>query len=48
VFNAAATQNIGKHFQVFARADNFFDKKNVEDEYDIDGVRFLAGLKMSF
>lgn len=48
VCNIAATQDIGAHLQLFARADNIFDKKNVEDEYDIDGIQVLAGLKMSF
>jgi outer membrane cobalamin receptor len=47
VCNLAVTQDIGKHFQVFARADNMLDKKNIDDEYDIDGMEFLAGIKMS-
>jgi outer membrane receptor for ferrienterochelin and colicin len=46
VCNIAVTQDIGEHFQLFARADNILDKKNVDDEYDIDGIEFLAGLKM--
>jgi outer membrane receptor for ferrienterochelin and colicin len=46
--NIAVTKDIGKHFQVFARADNIFGKETVIDEYDIDGARILAGLKMSF
>jgi outer membrane receptor for ferrienterochelin and colicin len=48
IFNAALTQDVGKHLQVFARADNFFDKKNIDDEYDIDGARYLMGLKVRF
>jgi outer membrane receptor for ferrienterochelin and colicin len=46
VCNVAATQDIGEHFQIFARADNILDKKNIDDEYDIDGIEFLAGFKM--
>ncbi|OPY61685.1 MAG: Colicin I receptor precursor [Syntrophorhabdaceae bacterium PtaU1.Bin034] len=46
--NIAVTKDIGRHFQVFARADNVFGKETVIDEYDIDGTRILAGLKMNF
>lgn len=48
VCNIAVTQDIGEHLRIFARADNILDKRNVEDEYDIDGIQVLAGLKMSF
>lgn len=47
VCNVAVTQDIGRHFQVFARADNILDKKNIDDEYDMDGIEFLAGFKMN-
>jgi outer membrane receptor for ferrienterochelin and colicin len=46
--NVAVTKGIGRHLQVFARADNIFGKEAVTDEYDIDGTRYLAGLKLSF
>jgi outer membrane receptor for ferrienterochelin and colicin len=46
--NLAVTKEIGRHLQVFARADNVFGKEAVADEYDIDGTRYLAGLKVAF
>jgi len=46
--NVAVTKDMGKHLQIFARADNIFKKEMVADEYDIDGTRFLAGMKLSF
>jgi outer membrane receptor for ferrienterochelin and colicin len=48
ICNIAVTQNMGKHLQVFGRADNVFGKKGIEDEYDIDGTRFIAGVKATF
>ncbi len=48
VCNVAVTQDVGKHVQVFAKADNIFGKDTVVDEYELDGTRFLAGLKISF
>jgi outer membrane receptor for ferrienterochelin and colicin len=44
----AATQELGKNVQLFAKVENVLDKKRVADEYDIDGTRFLAGLKIVF
>lgn len=46
--NVAVTQDMGKYLQVFARADNVFGKKAITDEYDLDGARFLAGVKVTF
>ncbi|MEW6102825.1 MAG: TonB-dependent receptor [bacterium] len=46
IFNLALTKDIGKHAQVFARVDNIFGKKNISDEYDIDGTEFMGGLKV--
>ena len=48
MFNLALTKDIGKYAQVFARVDNVFGKKDVFDEYDIDGTEFLSGLKLKF
>jgi len=48
IFNFALTKDIGKYVQVFVRVDNIFDKKNIEDEYDIDGTEFLGGMKIKF
>ena len=48
IFNLALTKDIGEHAQVFARVDNIFGKKNISDEYDIDGTEFLGGLKVKF
>lgn len=48
VCDMAVTKDIGKNLQVFARADNLFGKEDVEDEYDLDGERFLAGIKINF
>jgi len=48
ICNLALKKNIGKYAQIFARIDNIFNKKNVPDEYDIDGIEFLGGLKIEF
>lgn len=48
VFNLALTKDIGKHAQLFARADNILGRKNIPDEYDIDGTEFLGGLRVKF
>lgn len=48
LWNVAVTKDLGKHFQLFARADNVFGKKDVVDEYDLDGARYLFGVKMNF
>ncbi len=48
VCDIAVTKDIGKNLQVFARADNLFGKKDVVDEYDLDGERFLAGITINF
>ncbi|MEA3328582.1 MAG: TonB-dependent receptor [Candidatus Omnitrophota bacterium] len=48
ICNLALTKDIGEYVQVFARVDNLFGEKNVEDEYDIDGTEFLGGVKVAF
>ncbi len=48
IFNLALNKNIGKYAQIFARVDNIFGKKDIPDEYDIDGTEFLGGLKVEF
>ncbi len=47
-FDLALNQKIGKKFKIFARLINIFDKKDVSDEYDIAGFKFLAGIELSF
>ncbi len=46
LWNAAVTKELGKRLQLFARVDNIFGKEEIDDEYDLDGTRFLAGLKL--
>jgi outer membrane receptor protein involved in Fe transport len=46
--NAALTQEIGKNLQIFAKANNLFGTENIADEYDLDGARYLVGLKVNF
>ena len=48
VFDLALTKYIGENLRVFARVDNIFNKKNVRDEYDIDGTEFLGGVEVKF
>jgi len=46
ICNASLTKELGEHVQAFVRVDNIFDERNIEDEYDIDGIEFLAGVRM--
>ena len=48
IFNVALSKDIGKYTSIFARVDNIFGKKNIPDEYDIDGAVFLFGIKGKF
>jgi len=48
IFNLALSKNIGKYASIFARVDNIFGKKNIPDEYDINGAVFLFGIKGKF
>ena len=48
VFDFALTKDITKYGELFFRMNNMFGKKNIEDEYDIDGAEFLCGVKMTF
>ncbi|RLB03819.1 MAG: hypothetical protein DRG50_09760 [Deltaproteobacteria bacterium] len=34
--------------ELFLRLDNLFDKKNIDDAYDIDGFEVFGGLKLTF
>ena len=47
IFSATASKEIGKHAEVFVKVDNVFDKKDVVDEYFIDGREFFAGVKVN-
>lgn len=48
IVNLALTKDIRKIAEIFARIDNLFNKKDIEDEYDIDGIEILGGIKMKF
>jgi outer membrane receptor for ferrienterochelin and colicin len=48
IVNLAFTRPVGKHCQLFARVDNLFDKKGIEDEYDIDGTEFFGGIRLTY
>jgi len=48
IFNLALSKDIGKYASIFARVDNIFGKKDIPDEYDIDGAEFLFGIKGKF
>ena len=48
IFNLALTRDIGKYVSIFGRIDNIFNKKNVPDEYDIDGIEFWGGIRANF
>jgi len=48
IFNLTLTKDIGKNISIFARVDNIFGKKDIYDEYDIDGTEFLGGVKIKF
>lgn len=48
IFNLSLTKDIKKNISIFARVDNIFGKKNIPDEYDIDGTEFLGGVKIKF
>ena len=48
IFNLSLTKDMGKNASIFARIDNIFGKKNIPDEYDIDGTEFLGGVKIKF
>jgi outer membrane receptor for ferrienterochelin and colicins len=48
IFNLALTKDIRKNIEIFVRVDNIFDKKDIYDEYDIDGAEFLGGVKVRF
>ncbi len=46
IFSASAAKEIGEHAEVFVKVDNIFGEKDIEDEYDIDGTEFFAGVKL--
>ena len=48
IFNLSLTKDIKKNISIFARVDNIFGKKNIPDEYDVDGTEFLGGVKIKF
>ena len=46
-FSASAAKEIDKHAEVFVKVNNVFDKKDVVDEYFIDGREFFAGVRVN-
>ena len=44
----ALSKGIAEHARIFAKVNNVFNKKNIEDEYDINGTEFYGGVKISF
>ncbi len=48
LFSASAAKEVGEHAEVFVKVDNVFNEKDIEDEYDIDGREFFAGVKLNF
>ncbi|HDH99236.1 MAG TPA: TonB-dependent receptor, partial [bacterium] len=48
VLDFALTKDITKYGEIFFRLDNITGKKHVPDEYDIDGIEFLGGVKINF
>jgi len=48
IFNLSLSKDIGKYTSIFARIDNISGRKNIPDEYDIDGTVFLFGIKGKF
>ncbi len=46
LWSASAAKELGEHTEVFVKVDNIFGEKDIEDEYDIDGVEFLAGVRV--
>jgi outer membrane cobalamin receptor len=46
-FDLALTWDVREHTQVFGRVDNILGKKNIVDDYGLDGTEFLAGLRIS-
>jgi len=46
--NISVTKKFSRFIQLYLRADNFFNRKGVEDAYYIDGTEFLGGLKISY
>lgn len=46
IWSASIAKEIGEYTEVFVKVDNIFDEKDIDDEYDIDGVEFLAGVRV--
>jgi outer membrane cobalamin receptor len=46
IWSASIAKEIGEYTEVFVKVDNIFDEKDIDDEYDVDGVEFLAGVRV--
>lgn len=47
-FDVAVNKELWKDAHFFVRVDNITGKKNIPDEYDIDGPVYLTGIKLKF
>jgi outer membrane receptor for ferrienterochelin and colicin len=47
LFNVALIKDITRNIQATVRVENILGKKNIPDEYDIDGTWFLAGMRVN-
>ena len=47
IWSVSAAKEFSEHTEVFVKVNNIFDEKDIEDEYDIDGVELLAGVKVN-
>lgn len=45
VFDLVLNKDLGEHCQAFVRVDNLLGKKDIKDEYDLDGTECLAGIQ---
>ncbi len=47
IWSVSAAKEFSEHTEVFVKVNNIFDEKDIEDEYDIDGVELLAGVRVN-
>ena len=46
IWSVSAAKEFNEHTEVFVKVNNIFDEKDIKDEYDIDGLELLAGLRV--
>lgn len=47
IWSVSVAKEFNEHTEVFVKVNNIFDEKGIEDEYDIDGVELLTGVKVN-